>query len=151
MTTTPVTKPSLLSMLAVTAGLLVLGGCVSSGGNPNFDDYATSCMFEVNPTGSITWSDGDTEVTAKGGAPGEAAAMNACIRAKAAAAGDNLATGAPRGVTEVEVVGGTVTETFTYGQPPASPVPSASGAVAVDACRTRNVLSGGSGYYQCTR
>lgn len=151
MTTIPAFRNHLVSLFAASAGLLVLAGCVSTAGNPNFDDYATSCMFEVNPTGSITWSSGDTEVTSTGGAPGDAAAMNACIRAKAAAAGDDLSTGAPTGVTEVEAVEGTVVETFTYGQPPAAPVSSKGGATEGKSCRTRNVLSGGSAYNQCNR
>lgn len=142
-------KPlTLISILTAASALGLLAACVSSGGNPNFDDYATSCMFEVNPTGSINWSDGDTEVKSTGGAPGDAEAMNACIRAKAAAAGDDLTTGAPTGVTEVEVVDGSVIETFTYGTPPSQP---ATTEIEGTSCRNRNVLSGGSGYNGCTR
>lgn len=138
------------SLLMVFTALLMLGGCVSSGGNPNFGDYATKCMFEVNPAGAIVWSGGDTEVTSKGGNPGDAEAMNACIRAKAAAAGDDLSVGAPPGANELEVAGGgTVTETFTYGQPPAAP--KTTGPVEEKICPARNVLTGGSGYYQCSK
>lgn len=161
MKTTAATRTPLLSMILAAAGLLVLGACVSPGGSSKFDDYVTTCMIELAPTGAITWSDGDTKVQSEGGPAGEEAAMNACIKTKAAAAGDSLATVTPseakavpktteiETVKEVEAVGDTVTETLTYGTPPAAPVPPASGAIKVKKCQPRNVLSGGSGYYQC--
>jgi hypothetical protein len=145
----------LTSTLVATGGLLFLAGCVStgSGASAQLNEYSTSCMFEVNPPGSYVWSDGDSEVKAGGGGTAEgAAAMNACIRRKAAAAGNPIPAGLPTERTEVVVSGGTVTETYTYGQPPAAAVaPSASRKAATErSCRNRNVLSGGTGYNGCT-
>lgn len=143
---------TLIASLTGLCSLMLLTACVGSGG-PNISEYTTSCMFEVNAKGAYVWSDGDAEVKAQGGGnPAEEAAMNDCIRRKAAAAGDDLTTPAPRGVTEVQAVDGRVVETFTYGTPPAAApsAPAMSGATGEN-CRNRNVLSGGSGYYGCTR
>lgn len=141
-------KTTALISTVAAAGLLFLTGCVSGGG-PNISDYSTSCMFEVNPTGSYVWSDGDTEVTAGAGGTAEgAAAMNACIRQKAAAAGDPLTPGSATETGTVVRSGTQVTETYTYGTPPASsPAVPATGG---ERCRRRNVLSGGTGYGGCT-
>lgn len=146
---------ALTSALAATGSLLFLAGCVStgSGASAQLNEYSTSCMFEVNPPGSYVWSDGDSEVKAGGGGTAEgAAAMNACIRRKAAAAGNPISEGAPTQRSEVVVSGGTVTETYTYGQPPAAAVtaPASRTAAKARSCRNRNVLSGGAGYNGCT-
>ena len=58
-------------------------------------------MFELNPPGAYSWNDGDSEVQPglQGTADG-AARMNACIRAKAEAAGKGTASnGKPGTVT----------------------------------------------------
>ncbi len=110
-------------------------------------------MFEVNPTGSYVWSDGDTEIKAGGGGTAEgAAAMNACIRRKAAEAGDPLVAGAASERVEVVQTGDTVVETYTYGTPPAvADTPIVTTDIEGESCRRRNVLSGGSGYLGCAR
>jgi hypothetical protein len=138
-----------IATLTAGCGLLILVGCVGGGGGPNISDYSTACMFEVNPPGSYVWSDGDTEVKPGGGATAEgAAAMNACIRRKAAEAGDPLTGGSSTQRMTVEQSAGTVTETYTYGQPPAATAPASPGPAPTGNCRG-NVLSGGTGYYGC--
>lgn len=143
------------TLIASLIGLMLLAGCVGGSG-PNISDYATSCMFEVSPKGAVVWSDGDTEVKIEGGNAEEAAAMNDCITRKAAEAGVSLTEPAPgaggAAVYEIErstaVRTGTgVTETYTYGTPPASS--PAAAPSAGESCRRRNVLSGGSGYGGC--
>ncbi|TAG24136.1 MAG: hypothetical protein EAZ40_06465 [Rhodobacterales bacterium] len=143
-------RPLLLT--AAAASLLALAGCVGGGSSQSavLDAYSTACILETNARGSYVYGSGDTEV--KPGANGtatEAAAINACIRSKAAESGTPLVAAPAGQTTEVEVVQGSVTETFTYGQPPAAPADN--GAIDVDRCRSRNVMSGGSGYCQCTR
>lgn len=147
-------KTTLITTLAAAGSLLVLVGCTGSGGGPDISDYSTACMFEVDPPGSYVWSDGDTEVKPGGGATAEGAAeMNACIREKAAAAGVSLTEPRPMSsqTTEVEQSGGMTVETFTYGQPPAAATSAATGSDTGQTCTNRNVLSGGSGYYGCSR
>lgn len=48
-------------------------------------DYATQCMFEMKPKGYYTYTDAKVPavVPAEGGTAAEAAALNACIQAKA--------------------------------------------------------------------
>ena len=48
-------------------------------------DYATQCMFEMKPKGYYTYADAKVPlvVPAEGGTAAEAAALNACIQAKA--------------------------------------------------------------------
>ena len=48
-------------------------------------DYATQCMFEMKPKGYYTYTDAKLPVVvpAEGGTAAEAAALNACIQAKA--------------------------------------------------------------------
>jgi hypothetical protein len=135
------------------ASLAVLVGCVGGiDSGPDISEFATACMFEVDPPGAYVWSSGDTEVKPGGdGTAAGAAAVNACIRTKAAADGVDLtAAAAPRraSTTEVETAGGMVTETFTYGTPPAAAQSTAQPAVEGN-CRRRSVLSGGSGYFGC--
>jgi hypothetical protein len=149
-------KPSfVVAFLSAVAGLLLLAGCVSSGsGNAALlNKYSTSCMFEVNPPGSYVFSSGDTEMKPGGGGTAEgAAALNDCIKRKAAAAGDTLETAQasqPRQVVEVEQSGTQVVETYTYGQPPAT-APRAA-APREENCRQRSVFSGGTGYFGCVR
>lgn len=151
-------KSSLVvSVLGLLASLLLLTGCVSSGGGAAglVNKYSTTCMFEVNPPGSYVWTDRDSAVKPGGGGTAEgAAAMNACIQKKAAAAGDTLSTkqaAQSRPVVEVEQTGGQVVETYSYGTPPtaaSSPEPARN---SEKRCRARNVLSGGSGYNGCIR
>jgi hypothetical protein len=143
--------PPLLLTAAATS-LLALAGCVGGGSSQGaiVDKYSTACIFETNAKGSYVYDSDDTEVKPGGnGTVTEAAAINACIRRKAAEAGTPLVAAPVGQTTEVEVVQGSVTETFTYGQPPAAPADN--GAIDVDRCRSRNVMSGGSGYFQCTR
>lgn len=150
MTTLPI-KPVAAALFGVTV-LSACSGIVSSG--PNIDDYVTACMFETNARGSFTWSDGDTSVTSSGSTPEDTAAMNACIRTKAAADGIDLsapaATPAPSSRQTVEVEGGPpgrVTETFTYGTPPAESQPEAMRARASEDVRIcRMQMVGGTGY-----
>jgi hypothetical protein len=145
----------LAAFCSAVAGLLLLAGCVSSGsGNAALlNKYSTSCMFEVNPPGSYVFSDSDTEVKPGGGGTAEgAAALNDCIKRKAAAAGETLETAKasqPRQVVEVEQSGTQVVETFTYGQPPATPPRKT--AAREENCRQRSVFSGGTGYNDCVR
>ncbi len=151
-------KSSLIVLVfGLLASLLVLTGCVSSGGGNAelVNKYSTACMFEVNPPGSYVWTDSDTMVKPGGGGTAEgAAALNDCIQRKAAAAGETIVTaqgGQSRQVVEVEQSRGQVVETYTYGSPPAavaSPEPARRGA---ERCRARNVLSGGSGYNGCVK
>ncbi len=141
-------KPTtLIATLTAACSSMFLAACVGGSGGPNIGDYSTACMFEVNPTGSYVWSDGDTEVKAGSGGTAEgAAAMNACIRRKAAQAGDPLVGAMSTEGGAVVQSGRSVVETYTYGTPPAADAtPVATGA----SCRQRNVLSGGSGYYSC--
>jgi len=146
----------LVSILGVCAALLALAGCVGSGSGGGsaglVNKYSTACMFEVNPPGSYVWTDKDSAVKPGGGGTAEgAAAMNACIQKKAAAAGETVASakaGQPQEVIEVEQSGTQVAKTYTYGTPPAalSPKPAAR---EERRCRHRNVLSGGTGYGGC--
>lgn len=142
--------------LVASGSLLVLAACVGtgSGNSALVNKYSTSCMFEVNAPGSYVWSDTDSALKPGGGGTAEgAAALNACIQKKAAAAGDTVATAKavqPRQVVEVEQSGTGVTKTFTYGRPPAQDSISVS-AGGEEKCRNRNVLSGGTGYYGCVR
>ncbi|NJS40559.1 MAG: hypothetical protein HC783_17925 [Rhodobacteraceae bacterium] len=143
-------RPLLLT--AAAASLLALAGCVGGGSSQSavLDAYSTACIFETNARGSYVYGSGDTEV--KPGANStatEAAAINACIRRKAFDAGTPLVAAPVGQTTEVEVVDSSIRQTFTYGQPPAAPADD--GAIDVDRCRSRNVMSGGSGYFQCTR
>jgi hypothetical protein len=142
--------------LSVLVGLLFLAGCVGGGsGNAALlDKYSTSCMFEVNPPGSYVFSSGDSEMKpGQDGTAEGAAALNDCIKRKAAAAGETLASAQasqPRQVVEVEQSGTGTVATYTYGQPPAS----TPGKPAVDTgkrCRERSVFTGGAGYYGCVR
>jgi hypothetical protein len=134
------------------ASLAVLVGCVGGiDSGPDISEFATACMFEVNPPGAYVWSSGDTEVKPAGdGTAAGAAAVNACIRMKAAADGVDLTAASPRpaSTTEVQAAGGMVTETFTYGTPPAAARSAAQPAVEGN-CRRRSVLSGGAGYFGC--
>ena len=144
-----------VSVLGLLASLLVLTGCVSSGGGNAglVNKYSTACMFEVNPPGSYVWGDGDSAVKpGGGGSEAGAAALNNCIQKKAAAAGDAVASVAAtqrRQVVEVEQSGGQVVETYTYGTPPVAATPSEPARRTEERCRARNVLSGGSGYNGC--
>lgn len=148
-------KVSVVAALSALAGLLVLAGCVGGGsGNASLlNKYSTSCMFEVNPPGSYVYSDSDTEMKPGGGGTAEgAAALNDCIKRKAAAAGETVETAKasqPRQVVEVEQSGTATVETYTYGQPPASE--PRKPAAREEKCRQRSVFSGGSGYYGCVR
>lgn len=149
-------KSSLVvAVWSAVAGLLFLAGCVGSGsGNAALlNKYSTSCMFEVNPPGSYVFSDSDTEVKPGGGGTAEgAAALNDCIKRKAAAAGETLETAKvaqPGQVVEVEQSGTQVVETYTYGQPPATE--TRKPAAREENCRQRSVFSGGTGYYGCVR
>ena len=151
-------KSSLVvSVLGLLASLLVLTGCVSSGGGNAglVNKYSTACMFEVNPPGSYVWTDSDTMVKPGGGGTAEgAAALNDCIQRKAAAAGETVATAQAaqsRQVVEVEQSGGQVVETFTYGSPPAAAASPKSARQTSERCRARNVLSGGAGYNGCVK
>lgn len=110
-------------ILAVTAALSGCVGTSGGGGGPGLAyEYSTQCMFEINPPGAYVFNDGDDQVTAGGGATAEgAAAMNACIAQKAAADGKSAlpdVAGVPQSVT-AKTSGATVTETYTYGSPPA--------------------------------
>lgn len=146
-------KSALAVIFSSLGGLLFLASCVGTGGSSIANEYSTSCMFEVNPPGSYVFNGSDDEVKpmADGTAEG-AAAMNACIRRKAAEAGKETVVAEKTGAT-------TVTQTYTYGTPPASAASAtAPGALAPSApapsndgksCRRRNVLSGGSGYFGC--
>jgi hypothetical protein len=148
------TLPPLFLSVAAAGSLLVLAGCVGGGSSQTaiVDKYSTACIFETNAKGSYVYSSGDSEVKAGGGGTaGDAAAINACIRRKAAEAGTPLVASAPGQTTEIEVVGGSVTETFTYGQPPAAATLPTSRTPKPENCRVRNVMSGGSGYHQCVR
>lgn len=144
-----------VTVLGLLASLLVLTGCVSSGGGNAglVNEYSTACMFEVNPPGSYVWGDGDSAVKPGGGGTAAgAAAMNDCIQKKAAAAGETVATvGAAqrRQVVEVEQSGGQVVETYTYGTPPSAATRSEPVRRSEERCRARNVMSGGSGYNGC--
>lgn len=148
--------PVLVSLLFAVGCFLTLAACVGTGGeNASLvNKYSTSCMFEVNPPGSYVWSDSDSAVKPGGGGTAEgAAAMNACIQRKAAAAGETAATvqaGQQSQVVEVQRSGKQVVETYTYGQPPAVTSPKAV-AREGEKCRARNVLSGGAGYHGCVR
>lgn len=151
-------KSSLVvSVLGLLTSLLVLTGCVSSGGGNAgpVNKYSTACMFEVNPPGSYVWTDSDTMVKPGGGGTAEgAAALNDCIQRKAAAAGETVVTGQAaqsRQVVEVEQTGGQVVETFTYGSPPVAATSAEPDRRSAERCRTRNVLSGGSGYNGCVK
>ncbi len=144
--------PPLLLTVAAAVSLLVLAGCVGGGSSQSaiIDEYSTACIFETNAKGSYVYGSGDSEVKAGGNGTAEgAAAINACIRTKAAAAGKPLVAAPAGQTTEIEVAGNSVRETFTYGQPPAAR--ATRDAIGVESCRSRNVMSGGSGYYQCTR
>ncbi|MGL4238008.1 hypothetical protein [Tabrizicola sp.] len=144
----------LVPLGAVLGGLLVLAGCVSTGGTSTaLNKYSTPCMFEVDPPGAYVWSDGDSEVKPGGGGTAEgAAAMNDCIRKKAAAAGETMVTTTSTERSAVVESEGTVTETYTYGQPPSNgTAPETSSATGNgESCRRRNVLSGGTGYFGCS-
>jgi hypothetical protein len=151
-------KSSLVvSVLGLLASLLVLTGCVSSGGGNAglVNKYSTACMFEVNPPGSYVWTDRDSMVKPGGGGTAEgAAALNACIQKKAAAAGETVVTAQAaqsRQVVEVEQSGGQVVETFTYGSPPTAATSPAPARRSEERCRARNVLSGGAGYNGCVK
>ncbi len=147
---------SLWPLLLAFGSLFVLAACVGteSGNSALVNKYSTSCMFEVNAPGSYVWSDNDAALKPGGGGTAEgAAALNACIQKKAAAAGDTVATAKAaqsRQVVEVEQSGTQVTKTYTYGQPPAQD-PSRMSQGGEEKCRQRNVFSGGTGYYGCVR
>jgi hypothetical protein len=139
------TRAPLVSIFLATGSLLVLAACVGGGGGPA-NDYTTACMFEVNPPGSYVWSDGDSGVTPGGGGTAEgAAALNDCIRRKAAADGMAVTAGATER-SEVVRTGNTVTQTYSYGTPPAAATARAAPAATGQNCRSRNVMSGGTGY-----
>jgi hypothetical protein len=151
-------KSSLLvSVLGLLASVLLLTGCVSSGGGNAglVNKYSTACMFEINPPGSYVWTDGDSKVKPGGGGTAEgAAALNDCIQRKAAAAGETVVTVAAaqsRQVVEVEQSGGQVVETYTYGTAPVAATSPEPARRSEERCRARNVLSGGAGYNGCTR
>jgi hypothetical protein len=151
-------KSSLVaSVIGLLASLLVLTGCVSSGGGSAglVNKYSTACMFEVNPPGSYVWTDSDSMVKPGGGGTAEgAAALNDCIRKKAEAAGETVASvqaAQSRQVVEVEQSGGQVVETYTYGTPPATATSPEPARKSTERCRARNVLSGGAGYNGCVK
>jgi hypothetical protein len=145
-----------IPMLTAGLGLLLLAGCVGGGGGNSaiLDEFSTACMFETNAKGSYVYGSGDSEVKpGRDGSVDGAAAINACIRRKAAEAGKTMdpapAASGTRQTVEVETAGGgMVTETFTYGQPPAS---TAAAPAATEACRRRDVFTGGAGYFGCSR
>ena len=147
-------KPTpFIAVLAAVSALGFLAACAGGGGGQNIGDYRTACMFEVDPAGSYVWSDGDSEVKAGGGGTAEgAAAMNACIRRKAAEAGDPLVGGMSSERVEVVQTGDTVVETYTYGTPPtAAKTPIVTTDIDGESCRRRNVLSGGYGHLGCAQ
>ncbi|MBP9183403.1 MAG: hypothetical protein KBF78_09745 [Fuscovulum sp.] len=119
--------------VALLVASLGLAGCVGNGegaaGQGIASEYATACMFELNPPGAYSWNDGDSEVQPglQGTADG-AARLNACIRAKAEAAGKSTASAATQPLPDVAGVpqsaattaeGNRETVTYTYGTPPA--------------------------------
>lgn len=138
-------RSTIAASLSGLGGLLFLASCVGTGDSSNLNEFSTECMFEVNPPGAYVWSDGDTEVKPGGGATAEgAAAMNDCIRRKAAAAGKE--------VVEVEQTSATTTtKTYTYGAPPASAVNAPQSTDTGKSCRRRDLFSGGSGYFGCAK
>jgi hypothetical protein len=136
---TPMTP--VIPAVAASLGLFILVGCVS-GGAGNANKYATACMAEVNPVGGMVWRDGDDRVLGDNFATLEGIeAMNACIDRKAVEAGGYSSVPPTSQVTTAQAAGGTVTETFTYGQPPAP--------ATTESCPRREVFSGGSGYFGC--
>ena len=118
-------------------------------------DYATRCMFEMSPKGYYTYEAAKVPVVvpAEGGTAAEAAALNACIQAKAAADGKVVATkpAKNRGTyTSSGGAGGTVVRNYTYGTPPASTPVQEYGARApayTKRQRGASALSGGAGYH----
>ena len=143
-----------MRFLSVAAVCLVLAGCVGGSGSGGVaNDYATACMFEVNPPGAYVWTDGDSEVKPGGDGTAEGAAqMNACIQRKLAAEGPQSTAGTTKAKSEVVTSAGKVTETETSGSPrpqktakaPAVEVTAQASYGGVPACSLTMV--GGTGY-----
>ncbi|MGC1488691.1 MAG: hypothetical protein WA784_12990, partial [Albidovulum sp.] len=103
------------------------------------------CIAEIQPQGSYEYPAGVAAPVVRPGADGTeagAAAINTCIRSKAAVAGISTAPETNQHYT-VDASGGTKTRHYTYGTAPAqNPAKKSRGT-----CRSGLDMRGGSGYY----
>lgn len=130
---------SLTVVSAFAAAALLLSGCVGSVA----PDYPLLCMAEVNPPGGYGYPAGvavPTVLPEAGGTQAGAAAVNACIQAKAAAAGKKPTAAKPRRAV-VETQARTNTKTPPLRAP--KPIPAVT-TPAPRACSYTMV--GGTGY-----
>ncbi len=139
--------------------ICVVAGLASCGGVDLGNEYATSCIIELQLPGGYEYPAGQitpTAVPVQGGTQAGADTLNACIRAKAAAAGQTISRAPavqsiPETVTAQSSGTGTTT-TYTYGTPPtpATATPAASSAAdstAVFGCAAgSSPFQGGTGY-----
>ncbi|MGB5870209.1 MAG: hypothetical protein WBH04_08405 [Albidovulum sp.] len=127
---------------AVCAGF-ALSSCAGGSG----PDLPLQCIAEVQPQGSYAYPAGVAAPVVRPGADGTeagAAAINTCIRSKAAVAGISTA---PQTNPHHMIVtsGGTKTRHYTTGTPPArSTAPQSRNT---GNCRSGLDMRGGSGYY----
>lgn len=142
-------------MIAALTGLCAAAALSSCGGSTG-PDYPLQCIFELNPVGAYEYPAGTaapTVVPGEGGTQEGADALNACIRAKAAATSTTPASVGASQQSAIETNGAVVTETYTYGTPPAARLsaptqaaaPSSSSRLAApQPCRLE--MTGGTGY-----
>ena len=139
--------PSLRTALTLAVPLAALVGCV--GGAFNYD---VQCMGEVKPAGSYTYAAGSAVPTVRPGPGGSvqgAAALNTCIRSKAAAAGKTVSPvpASSRQVYTISTNGATVTRHYSFGRKRVTAAQGTAPAPYADGfCRGGREMTGGSSY-----
>ena len=139
--------PKLLTVLTIALPLAALVGCIGAG-----TGYDEQCMGEVKPAGSYTYAASSAVPTVRPGPGGTvqgAAALNTCIRSKAAAAGKTVSPvpASSRQIYTLSTQGDTVTRRYSFGRKRVTATTeTAPSSYEGGSCRGGLEMTGGTGY-----